>query len=239
MLFKRFSNAIIQTIFPWQCCLCQHRSDLARDLCSVCEPLLIEAGDRCYRCGIFLKDKQEIIHCQTCLEKPPQYDRLCTIFNYETPVVEMITHFKFGRKLNYGRVLGEFLAKKVISEWYNLPHAPLPEAIVPVPLHLSRLGDRGFNQSLELLQPLKQVNKFRILKDSCIKLRRTKSQSKLNATHRKQNLHKVFKVVKPVPYEHIAIMDDIVTTGSTVNALSTVLKEAGVACIDVWCIARA
>ncbi|HQY22412.1 MAG TPA: hypothetical protein PK389_01455 [Gammaproteobacteria bacterium] len=115
----------------------------------------------------------------------------------------------------------------------------LPEAIIPVPLHIDRLRKRGFNQALELLWPIHKKTKIPVVFDACVRIRKTTAQAQLDKTRRKRNLKSAFQIVKPIPFEHVAIMDDVVTTGSTVNALTQVLKEAGVTTVDIWCICRA
>lgn len=144
---------------------------------------------------------------------------------------------KFGKKLAYGRVMGELLTDQVEERWYQ--NLVLPEAVIPVPLHHLRLRKRGFNQALELLWPLHKKTGIPVLADACVRIKKTSPQSQLDQSRRKRNLNSAFKVVKPIPFEHVALMDDVVTTGSTVNALTHVLKEAGVTTIDVWCMCRA
>lgn len=224
-------------LLPYTCCFCGLVSDQSKDLCNTCSTTLPWAEDRCYRCGRTLEGREEAIYCQACMENPPAFDRLCALFSYDLPVSHLITGLKFGRKLSFGRLLGELLAEKVVHEWYL--KTGLPEAFLPVPLHISRLRKRGYNQALELSWPLKKKTKLPLLLNYCIRKRNTKPQSGISLDLRKMNLNNAFCIRKPMPFKHIAIIDDVVTSGSTVNALAKTVKKAGVEQVDVICICRA
>lgn len=226
-----------QWFFPNVCCFCERATDTGRDLCVDCQVSLPWLNDRCFRCGLLLQDGKESITCQKCIESPPSFDRLCALFNYELPVTKLITGLKFGEKLGYGRILGELMSEKVCHEWYK--KEALPDALIPVPLHPKRLRQRGFNQALELLLPVKKRCQLPVLLDVCQRVRKTKPQSLLNRNRRGRNMQGVFEVIAPLKCEHIAIVDDVVTTGSTVSALSAALKLAGATQVDIWCICRA
>jgi len=231
-----------QWFFPNICCLCGHYSTTGRDLCGTCDSVLPWISDRCYRCGLPLDavyPGTESIRCLQCEQSPPPFDRLCTVFSYDPPVTKLTRGLKFGNQLVYGRILGELFADKVIDRWYK--NTPFPEAIIPVPLHEKRLQRRGFNQSVELLVPLLKRYSIPLVLEACSRVRKTTPQSQLDKSSRKRNLKNAFQVSQSYtsfPYEHIAIMDDVVTTGSTVRALSEVLKAVGVQQIDIWCICR-
>lgn len=236
---KRANNLVTkiqQWVFPPMCCLCQGTSETSRDLCQYCEITLPWISDRCFRCAGLLKETDHF-NCEACQTNPPSFDRLCSVFSYDPPVIQLIRGLKFGNRLVYGRVLGEMLADAVCHQWYQA--SPLPEVIIPVPLHDKRLRSRGFNQAVELLWPLKKRCAVPIVLDHCQRVRKTTAQSGLNKESRQRNIKNAFEVMKPIPYEHVAIVDDVVTTGSTVAALSRALKAAGVEQVDVWCLCRA
>ena len=226
-----------QWFFPFMCCFCEAYTTSGQDLCSVCKMALPWSSDRCFKCGLYLTEGIDSIDCKSCREFPPKFDRLCALFSYQPPITKLVMGLKFAKKLAYGRVMGELLADQLSSQWYH--NRELPEAIIPVPLHIDRLGKRGFNQALELLWPIHKQTKIPIVFDACMRVRKTTPQAQLDKVHRKRNLKSAFQIVKPIPFEHVAIMDDVVTTGSTVNALTQVLKEAGVTTVDIWCICRA
>lgn len=233
-LFK----TLMETIFPRICCFCA--SELRQsniDLCSDCWGSLPFVVDRCYRCGLRLEQMNEAVLCDKCQNKAPVFSRLCALFSYDPPVNRLITGLKFNNQLAYGRILSELLMQAVETEWYK--NTPLPEAIIPMPLHKSRLRTRGYNQAMELVRSFRKQNKIPVLHRECWRERRTKQQSGLNAEQRRHNLKAAFQVSLPQPFVHVSIVDDVVTTASTVTALSMALKKAGVEQIDVWCICRA
>ena len=225
-----------QWIWPHVCCFCGSESKTERDLCEVCLHTLSWASLRCYICGLRLQKTLEHIICEKCDLQKPNFDRLCSVFSYDDPVIKLVRGLKFGRQLAFGKILGDFLADKII-EWYRNDN--LPEALIPMPLYVSRLRKRGYNQALELTRPI--IKKYKIpLLNACIRSRATLPQSGLNANARRKNTANAFKIIKNLyQTEHVAIVDDVVTTGSTVNALSKSLKNAGVSRVDVWCICRA
>ncbi len=230
-------KTIGQWIFPHTCCLCGQFSETDRDLCSVCWHLLPWITDRCYQCGVQLESNKVSIRCESCVVSPPSFDRLCALFAYQPPLPKLISAFKFYQKLAYGKILGELLADAILGQWYI--NTPLPEAIIPVPLHKKRLIKRGFNQSLELLWPLLKQRKIPLILDECFRSKNTRAQAKLSQEERQDNVKKAFQLKRVLPFEHVAIVDDVVTTGSTVNALSRILKDSGIELVDVWCIGRA
>lgn len=230
-------NQIQQWLFPNICCLCEHRSQTNRDLCLVCKASLPWSEDRCYQCGLRLEEVNDAIRCTRCREKPPFFDRLCALFSYEEPVTKLVTGLKFGEQLVYGKVLGELLADAINTQWYKKT-IHLPEAVLPVPLHEKRLRARGFNQALELLWPIQKQCQIPLLLNACTRIRQTSPQAKLDKTRRQRNVKDAFRVTA-LPFDHVAIMDDVVTTGSTVAELSRALKAVGVQQVDVWCVCRA
>lgn len=235
-MFVNGLKKVQEWILPHYCCFCEEEAKNTRDVCSDCEKTLPWAFERCYRCGLAGEFKSSTVYCENCVENPPGFDRLCAVFSYEKPITKLIRGLKFGRKLCYGQILGEWLADKV-NDWY--PEGNFPEAIIPIPLHPKRLSKRGYNQALECLWSVKKQHKIPILHNVCSRIRHTKPQSELkNRDQRRFNLNKAFRVIKPLNLEHVAIMDDVVTTGSTVNNMSMALKAAGVLLVDVWCMAR-
>lgn len=120
----------------------------------------------------------------------------------------------------------------------------MPQIIIPIPLHPRRLRQRGFNQALEIAKPI--AKKFHVPLDTahCQRVRYTEAQTQIPAEHRGSNVKNAFVVDKKFfcgensNISHVAIMDDVVTTGHTVNELSRALRKAGVKTIDVWCCAR-
>jgi ComF family protein len=227
----------VQTwVLPHLCCLCGEETETEQDLCGVCKTRLPWVEHRCYRCGLLMEDVR-LINCQNCEEYPPAFDRLCTLFSYDPPVTKLITGLKFSKQLAYGRILGDLLAEAVLKEWYQ--NSTLPDAVIPMPLHPKRLKKRGYNQALELLWPILKRSNIQLLAQSVERKRITKPQSGLNREQRRHNMHRAFRLKNPLNVSHVAVIDDVVTTASTMNALCATLRDAGVQELDVWCICRA
>jgi len=121
----------------------------------------------------------------------------------------------------------------------RLDEAEQPERLIPVPLHPSRYRSRGFNQAIEIARPISTTLKIPMDNHAVKRVINTHSQSELHAKERHKNIRGAFQVKKSIDAKHIAIIDDVITTGSTVTELAKVLKKAGVERIDVWSFARA
>lgn len=234
---KNIIQSISDWILPHICCLCGEKTDTNRDLCVVCRATLPWVEDRCYRCGLRMEERdQNLAICGVCTENPPIFERLCSLFSYDAPVSKLITGLKFSKQLAYGRILGDMLADAVLNEWYT--DSPLPQAIIPMPLHRQRLKKRGYNQALELIWPTIKRSKIRLLED-VQRVRSTRPQSNLNLEQRMHNMKNAFELSNSLNIQHIAIVDDVVTTGNTVKTICSTLKENGILHIDIWCICRA
>lgn len=147
----------------------------------------------------------------------------------------MITQLKFHEKLTHAKLLGQLLTRKIIQHYKN---TALPTLIIPIPLHKKRLQERGFNQALEIAKPISNALNIKIDKSSCIRKKYTTAQSSLNATDRKKNIINCFELLQPITATHVAILDDVVTTGETTREFAETLKNRGVEKIDIWCCAR-
>lgn len=223
-------------LFPYLCVLCWRASDRERDLCSECDENLPRLTTFCQQCAdrIHTCPEQAFI-CGKCLKDSPFYDYTVPLFEYTEPIDTLIHRLKFGKKLLYARLLGELMAN-ALSERYQ--DVLLPECIVPVPLHSKRLRDRGFNQSLELGRAISHRLKIPMEPFLCKRVKNTVQQSSIPIDQRKQNVEQSFVYQGRRFYERVAILDDVVTTGFTVNALSQALKANGVIEVTVWCCAR-
>ncbi|MBA2654176.1 MAG: ComF family protein [Gammaproteobacteria bacterium] len=225
----------IDWLLPINCIVCGFtHNDF---FCSDCLAELPWLKGYCYTCGTELPSETWAQQCGECLINPPPFERALILFSYRFPIPSLITQLKFQKKLRLAYPIGVLLAKKILEQ-YNAHNLTLPECIIPVPLHISRLRTRGYNQSVEIARPLKKLLDLPV---DFLCVRRTRStapQSLLEIKDRQRNIKNVFQVTKPLPYRHVAILDDVITTAGTVSELAKVLKKAGVATIEVWCIAR-
>jgi len=175
--------------------------------------------------------------CQSCLAKLPFYQNdnsnTYILFRYQPPVTDWLIQLKFYRKLIYTRIIGELFANYLQQ---NLTE--LPDAIIPIPLHFSRIKQRGYNQSVEIARPISQILKRRILLDSCERRKSTSPQTTLSAAEREINLQNAFVISQDFSGQHLAVLDDVMTTGSTIQSFCQLLGKHGAKQIDVWCCAR-
>lgn len=152
---------------------------------------------------------------------------------YASPLKELIGQLKFHGNLSYSPLLAQSFVRSLSKRKHDLP-----ECIIPVPLHKQRLQQRGFNQALELARIIAKQLQIPLDYTLCQRNKVTPFQSGLSAEQRKQNLRNAFNLSKAHHYKHVAIFDDVVTTGTTVNELAKQLKQSGVEIIEVWAIAR-
>lgn len=248
-------NKIYQWILPSVCLLCA--ADVADDLdlCQACNNDLPRINQACYCCALPLagdinsrplsshlinkslpSDTNNTPLCGHCLKIPRSFNRTIALCSYEEPIISFINQMKFLGQLKYARLFNHLLIHHLAANQHYLRN--LPECIIPVPLHPQRLKERGFNQALELSRLVAAHFNIPIKHDACQRLRATTSQSLIHATHRQSNMKNAFALTKSFSAKHIAIVDDVVTTGSTVEELSQLFRNNGVEQIDIWCCAR-
>jgi ComF family protein len=204
------------------------------DLCSACAADLPRNEPACSLCAEPLPGAGiEARVCGACLRDPPPFDSSFVPFRYAYPLDQLVQGLKFRNELACGRVLGRLFAGCLLARG-----APLPEAIVPVPLALRRYRQRGYNQASELALSIRRVTRVTVRSDIAIRQRETAEQAGLDRKARRRNLTDAFATLAPLHARHVAILDDVVTTGSTVRELAEVLRRAGAERIEIWAIAR-
>jgi ComF family protein len=187
----------------------------------------------CPRCAKFLS---QTIICGSCQKNPPPYEVIHALFPYEQPIIQLITALKFQHKLSHANMLGSHFIKAIKTHWYR--HHPLPDLILPIPLHPKRLQERGFNQALEIAKPIARALHLPIDTSGLKRRLYTAPQSGLTADERKQNIANAFKTYRRYDGLTIALLDDVVTTGQTVTACSHALLKSGAKRVHIWCAAR-
>lgn len=223
----------IQTfLLPSRCLLCGATADAEHGLCTGCRGDLPGLKDACIRCGTTLGFGQSI--CGPCLRKPPPHSTFLAPFRYAPPVDSLIRAFKYRGDLAAGRALGRLLADHLARS-----EAPRPQLIVPVPLHPARMRSRGYNQATELARVLARRLDLSWSDGVCRRVRDTAAQTGLTAAERRKNLRNAFTAGAGVQSCHIALLDDVVTTGSTTRELAKVLLRSGAGRVDIWACARA
>ncbi len=206
------------------------------DLCRWCEQACTPVQNPCPRCG----ESAATDVCANCQRVPPPYDATFSLFRYEDPVDLLITGLKFRHELAAARVLGTLFARA-----HRRGGHVLPQCLVPMPLHASRYRERGFNQCAEIARHI--VPRLRdaagrrlvLRHDLLRRVRATAAQSELAAAARATNLQGAFRAgAGPMPL-HVAVLDDVMTTGHTAAAAALALKQAGCRKVEIWTCARA
>lgn len=228
---SNFGTRVQQWLLPLRCLLCGAPGANGIDLCSACAAELPRNLSCCARCALPLAVPAAL--CGECQRRPPPWDAAWAPFRYAWPLDRLESRYKFGRDLAAGRVLGTL--------WQLEPRMlALPDMILPVPLHRGRLRQRGYNQALELAKPLAKALGIPLQNDLLQRQRATSAQTELDAVTRRRNMRGAFVVRSGVRLPaHVAILDDVMTTGATLAECARVLKRAGVRKLDVWALARA
>ncbi|WP_417445878.1 ComF family protein [Kangiella sp.] len=219
--------------FTGNCSLC----GLNAEHLGFCEPCLSAVqrqGQYCQQCGNSLGKQPFGATCGQCLRKPPRYQKLVAATHYEFPVSHAISEMKFEKQLHHIRSFSNLLIEEINNHYQN---KELPEAIVPIPLHSNRLRERGFNQSQLIAKHLTRKLQVPLLDHALLRVKDTPHQIGLKAIERRKNLKRAFEIKQTMP-KHIALVDDVVTTGSTIQEASKQCLKHGVERIDVWCLAK-
>jgi ComF family protein len=252
LLKNRFNlNHFAHVVFGRNCVICGAKNNtknslnhireendaLQANIHAVCRACLNDlpwhSKTSCPQCGLSSDGNV----CGSCLNSPPDFDATKAVFLYAYPVDAMMLSYKYGNSLNLGDTFGEFLAEKISVEdcLKNI------DLIIPMPMHPQRLKERGFNQALEIAKVLVKNNKEKLDYKSTIRQTLTPPQASLPLKERVKNIKGAFKVnaeVKDMARKSIAIVDDVMTTGASLNELAKTLKKSGAAHVECWVIAR-
>lgn len=216
-----------RTLFAQDCLLCAAPSG-AHMLCAACHGSLPHIAHACPRCAAPSAD--EI--CGECLKQDPAFDHTRAALEYAFPSDKLIQALKYGGQLALAKLFGELLHA-------SLRATPMPDLILPMPLHPARLKQRGFNQALEIAKVLSKRFDIPLATHIAQRVVDTTPQASLPMDARHKNVKNAFACNQPLPGQHIALVDDVMTSGATLNELAKVLKRAGAARVDVWVVARA
>lgn len=223
------------------CAACGLATDRCGSLCAGCTRDLPALQNPCPRCGLpaagtgLAGDAGDGAGCTGAHD--PAVHRTLAACAYAFPLDALVQQLKFGGRLPLARPLGRLLADAVRRETGLRDGNPLPAALLPVPLHPARERQRGFNQAEAIARVVATEMRIPLLADAVRRRRDTPAQSGLDLAARRRNLQGAFTVRGPLP-AHVALVDDVITTGSTMAALATVLRRRGVARVEAWAVAR-
>lgn len=233
IMVDNFRAVFIDLLAPPRCHWCGLPTPDA-PVCPRCAMSLPWNTSACRACALPLAAAVEDGVCAACLRDSPPQDRSWAAFRYEAPVTQGILELKFRGRLAPARVLGHLMAERLARR-----AAPMPELLIPVPLHAKRLRRRGYNQALELGRELALRLALRLAPRAARRSRATGEQTRLDAADRRRNVHGAFAVdARAVRDRHVALLDDVITTGATVAELARAARASGAARIEVWAAAR-
>lgn len=229
-----------QALFAQNCILCasNFKNDLSKisntefslnhhALCHACIKSLPWLNtNHCPQCGLASDGSL----CGVCINSKPHFDATHAVFSYEFPVNVMMQRYKYGNMLSLSTLFGQLLNDKIKQETIDL--------IIPMPMHPQRLKLRGFNQALEIARFLNTNSRNKLDYKSVIRQTLTPPQASLPLKERIKNIKGAFNVNVDLTGKKIAIVDDVMTTGASLNELAKTLKKAGAAHVECWIVAR-
>ncbi|CAM3645558.1 DNA utilization protein GntX [compost metagenome] len=218
------------------CLLCNEAAEQPYPLCVACESELPWLDDRCQVCALPLP--MHGLVCGQCSRRPPAFYRVEAPWHYGFPVDALVTRFKHNSQWPLGRLLAQLLGRWLIHRFDE--GLPRPALLLPVPLSRRRLRQRGYNQAGMLGNWLAQQLGISCSEQVLTRTLDTPAQQGLKAKARKRNLRQAFAVHDSslIAGRHVALVDDVLTTGATAQALASLLLKAGARRVDVYCLAR-
>jgi len=211
-----------------KCFLCGALTPQA--ICVDCEQLLPKM-DNCCRCCASPVSQPNVL-CGNCFKNPPFFDEIKGVFSYQYPLDKLILTAKYGENFSVLKQLGMLMVE-------HFKHQSKPDVLIPVPSHLKDLKKRGFNQAVELAKLLRKHLQIPLNTESCHCVKHKRPQEGLSAKERHANVRDIFTVRQiPTHWQHIVIVDDVVTTGATVNEIARLCRQQTAAKISVWAGAR-
>lgn len=242
-------------ILPGHCVLCRAASLQKLDLCRPCVAKLPRLGPHCHSCAAPLPlaetdpgPGKSGLRCGRCQIKPPRFDTVRTPYLYAPPLDGLLSRFKFNSDLVAGKLLGELLANELRTSFYlgQTSHSSkpgLPDWMIPIPLHWRRHLSRGFNQARVLADSLADTLHIPVADGLIKRNKATQAQRQLRRNERSKNVKHAFTLASrragtTIEGQNFAVVDDIVTTGSTAEAVAELLKQHGAAAVDIWAVAR-
>jgi ComF family protein len=230
-LQRVITRVLRRTLAPGCCLACGHVLQGGDTLCGSCQRRLEGIPDACDYCAEPNPLPDSI--CPKCLRNPPRWQRMRIPFHYRGLVRDYLIRVKFDEAPHFAHTLTRYGS----HAFQDL--APRPEVLLPVPLHPNRLLMRGYNQAEEIARLWSQATGIAVDTNALRRTRTTLNQSGLSAARRSENVRGAFEYAAKREYRHVAVVDDIVTTGSTVDEITRLLHRHDVDFVEIWALARA
>jgi ComF family protein len=233
--FQQSRNAAYSLFFPWHCVICEELQPYADVVCEACRKSLPRITPlSCRICGAPLSEHWRVKVCPDCKLQRPKLTRIRSVFLYEGPVIRMVHEMKFSKRARFARYFSEEMYLFLLEHFVQQA-----EAIVPVPLHRSREWQRTFNQARLMAEHLSALTGIPV-QNYLRRTRNTIPQTFLSGQARRKNLEGAFTVKQGIDLpKSVLLIDDVITTGATLEACSILLRKAGVRKIYGLTVARA
>ena len=236
LLFQQMRNTVA-TLLPCSCVLCGETC--APLICQHChQQFFNDLTARCMQCAIAIPETESNQRCGACISTPPNFDHTIVVCGYVAPIDHLILAYKFGHQLPIATLFANMLRDATLKEHQQF----LCELLCPVPLGPKRLVERGYNQSLEIAKPLSHHLGVPLSQQLLRRSRETAQQSSLHPDDRHKNVRNAFTIdgsaIELIRGKHIGVVDDVMTTGTTLNEIAALLKRFGAAKVSNYVFAR-
>lgn len=221
----------LKTLLKPSCTLCASYNAGSIGLCESClQDLPWHSASQCPQCGLISDGRT----CGNCLAASPSFDATTALFTYDFPIDRLLQQYKYREGLPLANTFASLLHQKLST----LPRTSQTDVIMPMPMHEKRLQARGFNQALEIARIVAKESKVPLDFKTCQRVKFTPPQASLPLKERTKNIRGAFKCQQDLRGLNIAIVDDVMTTGASLDELAKTLKQAGAAHVVCWVIAR-
>lgn len=234
----KFKQFLSKSILKQHCLLCASHHGSEQGLCEACfASLPWHSAPQCPQCGLHTQDNSI---CGHCLRSPPDFDVTHTLLTYNFPADRLLQHYKYRNSLHLAQTFATLFFEKHASKnlTFKYSQSHKIDLIIPMPMHHMRLKERGFNQALEIARILSKKTQIKLDYTSCKRSKHTPPQASLPLKERIKNIRGVFHCQQNMHGLNIAIIDDVMTTGASLNELAKTLKQAGASHVECWAIAR-
>lgn len=232
-------------LLPSRCSMCSGELETANQcICDACVSELPWLDSQCQQCAVPLTSDTL---CPDCQSTPPAYHRCISAFTYQTPIDNIILRLKNDPYASEIKQLTALLAERIIHSYKQAAKA-IPQLVIPMPLHWRKMAQRGFNQSQIIGNLLSNYflyqhkTSIKIHSDICQRIGNSQAQHTLDKKQRARSVKNAFSVSAQTDHsvkgKTVAVLDDVVTTGATANAIASALLKAGAKQVDIWCLAR-
>lgn len=228
MQFIDICTTIAHSLLPQSCILCADASG-NNPICPACENDLPFHRQPC--CPVCALPSPQAEICGQCLRHPPSFDATIAAFSYAFPADALLRALKYREQLQIAELAANYLASKLAARRH-------PDLVIPMPLHPQRLRARGFNQAAEIARKIARILALPMAADAALRIRATPPQAGLPLKQRKKNIRGAFAASLDLTGKRIALIDDVMTSGASLDELAKTLKSAGAANVECWIAAR-